>query len=241
MVNRVWQHHFGRGIVATPNDFGFTGARPTHPELLDWLAVEFVESGWSIKHVHRVIVKSATYRQSSRMESPPLADRENHLLWRQDPRRLDAESLRDALLAVSGELLPVDSGPPKWPAIPEFIRKSNPATLDDNGRLQNWYATTPEEDTFVRSIFTIHKRTIPIPFLQPFDLPDSTRSCSRRDVTTVAPQASTLMNSPFAMTMAGQFADRIEGAGNDAEARIQMAFQLAFARSANQEELSAAG
>jgi hypothetical protein len=241
MVNRIWQHHFGRGIVGTPNDFGFTGERPTHPELLDWLAAELVESGWSIKHIHRLIVKSATYRQASRFGEPPPADPNNHLIWRQNPRRLDAENLRDALLAVSGELAPVDSGPPKWPAIPEFIRRANPATLDDNGRLQNWYATTPEEDTYVRSVFTIHKRTIPIPFLQPFDVPDSTRSCARRDVTIVAPQASTLMNSPFALAMAEAFADRIHTAvGEDADAQIRAAFRFALARQPSDEELAAA-
>ena len=253
MVNRIWQHHFGRGIVATPNDFGYSGARPTHPELLDWLADEFVASGWSIKHVHRLMVKSATYRQASfgsretasvaddlrsGERTPTIVDPENQLLWRQNPRRLDAEALRDAMLLVSGEMLPVDSGPPRWPAIPEFVRRSNPATLDDNGRLQNWYTTTPEEDTFVRTIFTIHKRTIPIPFLQPFDLPDSTRSCARRDVTIVAPQASTLMNSPFALAMAEAMAERVANEAGDDDAQVRAVFRLALVRQPDEEELA---
>lgn len=244
MVNRLWAHLFGVGLVATPNDFGYSGAAPTHPELLDYLASEFVAGGWSVKKLQRAIVLSAVYRQESRAsaasEHAQRIDRENQLLWRQNPRRLDAESLRDALLFVSGTLLPVNSGPPRWPAIPEFVRASNPATLDDNGRLQNWYTTTPEEDTFVRTIFIVQKRSIPTPFLQPFDAPDSTRSCARRETTIVAPQASTLMNSPFALSMAEGLADRVIKEGAEPAEQIRAAFRRALLRDPRPEELQAA-
>lgn len=242
MVNRIWAQHFGRGLVATPNDFGYSGERPTHPQLLDWLAAEFIASHWSVKHIHRLIVLSRTYRQQSLVRSEAAAvDPENRLLWRQNARRLDAESLRDGLLAVSGRLLPVASGPPRWPAIPDFILRSNPATLDNNGRLQQWYTTAPEEETFVRSIFIVQKRTIPVPFLQPFDLPDSTRSCARRDVTTVAPQASALMNSPFALAMADSLAQRLANeCGAEPSAQVRRAFQLALVRDPSPAELAAA-
>src|SRR5690606_22565939 len=111
-VNRLWHHHFGVGLVDTPNDFGFNGGRPSHPELLDWLASELIVSGWSIKHVQRLIVTSATYRQSSLPRAEALAvDADNRLLWRRSPQRLDAETLRDAILAASGELNPVLGGP----------------------------------------------------------------------------------------------------------------------------------
>ena len=240
MANRLWAHFFVEGLVATPNDFGYSGARPTHPELLDYLASEFVAGGWSVKKLQRAILMSAAYRQASRISMNHERDRENRLLWRQNPRRLDAEGLRDALLFVSGKLLPVDSGAPRWPAIPEFVRASNPATLDDNGRLQNWYTTTPEEDTFVRTIFIVQKRSIPTPFLQPFDAPDSSRSCARRDETIVAPQASTLMNSPFAISMAEAFADRLAREGPKSSERITAAFRSAFHREPQTDESAAA-
>jgi hypothetical protein len=258
LVNRLWQHHFGKGIVGTPNDFGFSGARPTHPELLDWLATEFMSGKaepealapgaaapgvpWSIKRMHRLMVLSSTYRQAS-VEDPnrKQLDPDNVLLWRQNVQRLDAETLRDALLSVSGLLLPNDAGKPLWPPVPEDILKAQPAILEaikggDGGRLQNWY-TDPLEKTDVRSVFLIQKRSVPLPFLAPFDLPDTTCSCARRNVTTVAPQALTLLNSSLTVRAARAFADRVaKEAGADPAKRVERALWLALGRTADAEE-----
>ncbi|MFN9721527.1 MAG: PSD1 and planctomycete cytochrome C domain-containing protein [Planctomycetota bacterium] len=201
LVNRLWQQHFGVGLVATANDFGFSGASPTHPELLDWLAADLMDHGWSLKRLHRMIVLSHTYRQASRVTEPGRGiDPGNKLLWRQNMRRLDAETLRDTLLAVSGLLRQDYSGKPKWPSVPEELLHAQPAILEalegkDEGRQQGWYADADSE-VHVRSLYLIRKRCLPIPFLQAFDLPDTTVSCARRDTTVVAPQALMLLNSP---------------------------------------------
>jgi hypothetical protein len=220
IVNRVWQQHFGRGIVATPNDFGYSGARPTHPELLDALSTQFIAEGWSLKKLHRRILLSDSYRQSSADDPAKRArDPENRLCWRQNPRRLDAESTRDAILAVAGALLPKDSGAPVWPRVAEDILDAQPGILETHSdqaardRKQAWY-TSPADQEDVRSIFLIQKRALQLPFLKPFDLPDPTVSCGRRDCTTVAPQALQMLNAAFATRMAETFAKRI---GDDAD------------------------
>ena len=214
LVNRVWQQHFGRGLVATPNDFGITGARPSHPELLDWLAATFVEDGWSIKRLHRAIVMSRAYRRTAidhiRTRE---ADPENTLVGRQNIRRLDAETLRDSMLVVSGLMKQREGGDPVWPAVPKELLQAQPAILEalegkDGGRKQGWY-TDPVEVTDVRSVYLVRKRCLPIPFLQAFDLPDTTVSCARRDTTVVAPQALMLLNSPEAVRYAEAFANRV--------------------------------
>jgi hypothetical protein len=241
IVNRLWHHHFGRGIVATPNDFGFSGVRPTHPELLDALASELAANGGSLKTIHRMILRSATYRQRS-LDDPAkrAADPENRLLWRQNPRRLDAEATRDALLAVSGTLLPKDSGPPVWPAVPQHLLDAQPGILETKSdksardRMQEWY-TDPLEKADVRSIFLVQKRVLTLPFLQPFDLPDLNVSCGRRDVTTVAPQALQLLNSAFSERMALAFAARVEREAGE-EARIDRAVWLALGRPPSEAE-----
>ena len=217
IVNRVWQQHFGRGIVATPSDFGFSGVRPSHPELLDALASSFVAEGWSLKKLHRRILLSATYRQAS-LDDPSRRrkDPENILLWKQNVRRLDAESTRDALLAVSGALLPKDSGSPVWPPVADEILDAQPGILETHSdqaardRKQAWY-TSPAEQVDVRSVFLVQKRALQLPFLQPFDLPDPMVSCGRRNCTTVAPQALQLLNSGFSTRLAETFAKRVEG------------------------------
>ncbi len=270
IVNRIWQQHFGNGLVATPNDFGFSGARPTHPELLDWLAIEFTKRGWSIKELHRMIVMSDTYRQASRRTTLPsrppgtgetLIDphprriepnRDNTLLWRQNVRRLDAETLRDSLLAVSGLLKPYDAGRPLWPAVPDELLHAQPAILEaekggDGGRMQGWYAD-PVEQTDVRSIFLVRKRCLPIPFLQAFDLPDTTVSCARRDSTVVAPQALMFLNSPESVRFAESMADRVAGqqerlSFDDPEQMgnvVEKLFQWTLGRSADADELKLA-
>jgi len=242
IVNRIWQGYFGRGLVATPNDFGYAGARPSHPELLDWLATELVDRGWSLKHVHRLIATSAAYRRASADDPGRRAvDPEDRLLWRREARRLDAEGLRDALVSVSGRLKPVDSGPPRWPVVDEEILEGQPAIYEarhggDGGRLQDWYAG-PAEEADVRSVFLIQKRSVPVPLLAPFDLPDTTTSCARRSATTVAPQALTLLNSPESVRLARAFADRVAGAaGPDQGSRVGLAFRIALGREPEDDE-----
>ena len=253
LVNRIWQHHFGTGLVATSSDFGFSGSRPTHPELLDALATAFVNDGWSIRKLHRAIVCSATYRQSShshrvdRQNSQTLGqklDPTNSWLWRQNVVRLDAETLRDSLLAVSGAMRPYDSGKPLWPHVPLELLHAQPGILEakdggDGGRMQGWYED-PIEETDVRSLFLVRKRSQPIPLLQAFDLPDSTVSCARRETTVVAPQALMLLNSPESIRFAGLLAERIEKeSGATRDERIDALFQLALIRSPDADELAA--
>jgi hypothetical protein len=237
-VNRIWQQHFGSGLVVTANDFGLAGARPTNPELLDWLAGGFVRGGWSVKQLHRLIVSSATYRQQSLAGGTRASqDSGNALLWRQNPRRLSAEQLRDALLAVSGRLQWKDGGPPVWPELPPEVLQSNPAFLDDNEtRTKGWYPSA-KEDQDVRSVFLVQKRTVRIPFLETFDLPENSTSCARRNESTVAPQALSLLNSPLALEAAHALAERVVGDSGPGEAdRVERAFRLAFQRSPRPEE-----
>ena len=259
LVNRLWQHHFGAGLFANPNDLGYAGPKPTHPELLDWLATEFVARGWSVKAMHRLMVMSQAYRQMSNVElrmSNTAADRltrhsqlairnssdpDNKLLWRQNPRRLDAETMRDTLLAVSGKLRPYAGGKPLWPPLPEEILKAQPGVLEglegkDGGRRQGWYADK-EDDCDVRSLYLIQKRCVPLPFLQVFDLPDTASSCARRDVTTVAPQALNLLNSDFSQRAAKALAARVTAeAGDEVPRQIERAVWLALGRAATANE-----
>ncbi len=232
-VNRVWQQHFGTGLVATANDFGLAGARPTHPELLDWLAGEFIRGGWSVKHLHRVIVLSATYRQGSQatVTSDQPRNASPDLLSRQTPRRLSAEQLRDALLATAGTLQLRPGGPPIWPDLPAEILQANPAFLDDNEtKTKGWYPS-PAEDQTVRSVLLVQKRTVRVPFMETFDLPENSTSCARRTESTVAPQALSLLNSPLAVGAARAFAERVRReAGADPGQQVDHAFRLALQR-----------
>jgi hypothetical protein len=223
LVNRVWQGYFGEGLVATPNDFGLAGARPANPELLDWLAGEFVRGGWSMKKLHRLVATSATYRQSARL-----------------PRRLSAEQLRDALLAVSGLLTNKAGGPPVWPDLPPEILQANPAFLDDNAeKTKSWYPS-PKPEQNVRSIYLVQKKTVRVPFMETFDLPENSISCARRTESTVAPQALSLLNSPLAVEAARAFAARVKHeAGETQDAQIRRAFRLAFQRAPARDELAA--
>ena len=248
IVNRVWQRLFGRGIVATPNDFGFRGAPPTHPKLLDWLACEFRDGGSSLKSLHRAILLTDAYQRSSITAGPSpahQADPDNRLLWRQQPRRLGAESIRDALLAVAGLLRGERGGPPRWPPVAEEILHANPAIIEfvkegADGRPQGWYAQ-PVEETFVRSVYLVRKRSLPLPFLQPFDLPDGVSPCGRRDVTTVAPQSLNLLNDDLVVHAAAGLADRVvAAAGADIDAWPAAVVRLALGRPIEPEERTAA-
>ena len=220
-VNRVWQQHFGRGLVETPNDFGLAGARPSHPQLLDWLAAEFVRGGWSVKRLHRTLLLSAAYRQAAGEGEA----------WARSPRRLSAEQLRDAVLAASGTLQLVSGGPPVWPDLPPEILQANPAFLDDNAtRTKGWYPS-PQERQSVRSVFLVQKRTVRVPFLETFDLPENSTSCARRTGSTVAPQALSLLNSPLAVEASQALARRVRAeAGADPAAQVRQAFRIALQR-----------
>ena len=235
-VNRIWQHHFGRGIVATPNDFGQRGARPTHPELLDWLATELVRTGWSTKHLHRIVVLSATYRQSSKMRADA-ADPDNLLLGRMNRRRLEAEALRDAMLAAAGTLNRQVGGPmvrvPLEKAVYDLIfTEQEPDGL--------WKVTPDSRLHTRRSIYLLAKRNVRQPLLEAFDQPDTLNSCAMRPVSTFAPQALILMNGPVARKQAKAFAKRLRAEAPNATARVQRAFELALGRRPRAEELALA-
>lgn len=232
VVNRVWQQHFGRGLVATANDFGMSGTPPTHPELLDWMALEFQRSGGSFKALHRLIVTSAAYRRAS----GPMVDGDSGNAWgtHRSPRRLSAEQLRDSLLVVSGQLRESPGGPPIWPDLPPEILQANPAFLDDNEtRTKGWYPSPATEQT-VRSVFLVQKRTVRVPFLETFDLPENSVSCGRREESTVAPQALSLLNSPMAVGVARALEARIQ---REAPAHpVDRAFALVLQRGPSEAE-----
>jgi len=236
MANRIWQHHFGRGIVQTPNDFGTRGKAPTHPELLDYLASLFVESGWSIKSMHRLIMLSHAYQISSdetlekkrhKPEMDHAVDANNELLSRFNRRRLDAEEVRDAMLSVSGALDPSVGGPHPFP--PE----------------SEWHYTQHKPFVAVyesnrRSIYLMQQRIKKQPFLELFDGADSNVSVGARPVSTTPLQALFMMNDPFAHDQADRFAVRIALAFAEEAQRIEFAYELAFGRPATVEEIRAA-
>ncbi len=224
-VNRLWQGHFGRGIVATPSDFGLMGDAPTHPELLDRLALELVARGWSLKAIHRLIVTSATYRQSSRRSEAEIkADPDNLLLWRHARKRLDGESIRDALLAVSGKLNRSIGGPSVFPELPAELTK-----LSSKGKA--WPVSPRPEDRDRRSLYVFTRRNLRYPFFEAFDRPDTNASCPKRAVTTIAPQALSLLNGKLALDSSNALADRVaREAGPETSARIDQAYRLALGR-----------
>jgi hypothetical protein len=226
MVNRIWQGHFGTGVVRTPNDFGRQGEPPTHPELLDWLATEFASRGWSIKQMHRLLMLSSAYQQSSVAGEESLRkDPENRWFSRMNRHRLDADAVRDNILAVAGTLnlkmggvgvIPKLSGEEILAARMPYLWPANP---------------DPAEHTR-RSIYLQMKRSMTLPVLQIFDAPDTASSCPRREISTVAPQALALLNSEFTTAQAERFAARIrKQAGDDLEAEVEAGWRLAFGRS----------
>jgi len=260
LVNRLWHHHFGVGLVDTPSDFGKGGGVPSHPELLDWLAEEFLARGWSLKAMHRLICTSAAYRQQSVISNQSLVisragrpaaspgkgantkslitnyslaqrlDASNRLLWRQNPRRLDAESTRDAVLAVSGKLN-LAAGGPGWR---DFKYTEAYAPIYQ-------YVTADTPELWRRSIYRFIVRTTPHQFMTTLDCPNPANLTPARTATTTALQALTLSNNEFVLQQARHFAARVEReAGADPATQINRAFQLAFARSPSQPELAAA-
>jgi hypothetical protein len=238
LVNRIWQQHFGRGLVGTPNDFGARGEPPTHPELLDWLACELVEHGWSIKHLHRLLLLSNTYQQVSRVADGDRANRvdpANRLLWRMNRRRLDGEALRDHLLTVAGTLHLKLGGPvvrvPLEPEVYELIfTEGEPDGL--------WHVTPDVREHSRRSIYLFTKRNVRLPLLEAFDQPDTLTSCPIRAVSTFAPQALILMNGPLIQAQSKQFAARLlRECGADRERQLETAYRLALARPPREVEM----
>ena len=225
IVNRIWQGHFVRGIVGTPNDFGRQGDRPTHPELLDWLAVEFVEKGWSIKAMHRLIMLSNTYQMSSAWnEANAKLDGDNRFLWRMNRRRLEAEMVRDSVLSVAGSMSFKMGGPP---VIPPLTREEMAGLKDAS----QWPVDLDKAEHMRRSVYLYVKRSFRMPLFEAFDMPDTSISCERRNVTTVAPQALALMNNEFMMEQAQAFAERLmRDHGEDPGKWIDAAWRSAMSR-----------
>ncbi|MBM79842.1 MAG: hypothetical protein CMJ78_04525 [Planctomycetaceae bacterium] len=234
MVNRVWQHHFGEGLFRSPSNVGLTGYDPTHPELLDWLAVEFIESGWSLKRLHKLILTSATYRQSSlphrNAEQGEAENVDSSLLTRYPLRRLDGESIRDAMLAVAGTLNQRAGGPGIRPPLPPELV----STLLKN----QWPVTKDSRDHHRRSIYLFVRRNLRYPLFEAFDKPDTNASCPVRSESTIAPQALFVLNSDFALQRAKDFAADLIRNSNGAVDAVDQCICRALGRYPKDNELS---
>ena len=226
IVNRIWQHHFGAGLVKTPNDFGLKGDRPSHPELLDWLAATFVENGWRLKPLHRMLVLSGTYAQTSASANASTArvDPENRLISHFNRRRLSAEEIRDAMLAVAGRLNLRTGGPSVMvPVDAELVKLLYKPT--------QWQPAKDVAEHDRRSIYLFAKRNLRLPFMEAFDAPALQTTCARRESSTHAPQALELLNGKFSNELAAAFAQRLEAeCGGDSPRLVERAYQLATGR-----------
>lgn len=232
IANRIWQHHFGRGIVRSTNNFGMLGTPPTHPELLDWLASELINGGWRFKSLHRTIMLSNAYRMSSEANPAALAsDPDNDLFWRFDLRRLSGEELRDTLYTITGEFNPEMFGPGIYPTISKEVLagQSQPG--------KGWGKSTPQEQAR-RSIYIHVKRSLVTPLLSTFDFPETDASCEARFVTTQPGQMLSLMNGEFAHERAAKLAERVrQEAGDDPAKQLRTAIRITLLRDAGNEEL----
>jgi len=235
IVNRVWHHHFGRGIVATLDNFGKMGELPTHPELLDWLSVEFMNRGWSVKQLHRLIMTSDAYQMaSSYVDTQNLEkDPQNQYLWRYRTQRLDAEIVRDSILVASGAINLAVGGKPVRPPLPETLVKSTIYNV--------WKNQEDGPEVWRRSLYVYRKRGMAYPMFEVFDMPDPNFSAGRRTVSTVPTQALTLINNDFMLKQAQMFADRIKKeAGDDRIKQIDLAYRIALVRPPDETELALA-
>jgi hypothetical protein len=238
LANRVWGWHFGQAIVRTPNDFGTQGERPTHPELLDWLARDFIEHGWDLKRLHRQIVLSATYQQDSSVRetmNPTKVDPENRLLGHFPRRRLEGEAIRDAMLACAGTLNLKPSGPP---VVPPLSAGELTGLFDAKGK---WPVTKDPAEHTRRSVYLLVRRTFTYPLFAAFDPPEVMTSCPQRPRTVVPAQALTLLNSPVAREQSAAFAHRLlRECDDDPIKAVPRAWQLAFGRPATATEIERA-
>lgn len=230
MVNRIWQYHFGTGLVATSSDFGVNGSGTLHRELIDWLASHFVQSGYSIKDMHRLIVESNVYRQSMvhpNAEEYDLIDAKNEFFWVRSPQRNEAEVIRDSVLAVSGSLNREMGGPPFFPAVDDELMQRAPT----------WWQPSDEKQRHRRTIYMLQSRSLQLPFLKVFNAANIDESCPVRDVTNVTPQVFALFNSQFMHNQSEQLAARIvHEVGDHPSRQIERAYQLAFQRVPTTEE-----
>jgi hypothetical protein len=236
LVNRVWLNHFGRGLVNTPADFGSLGEKPSHPELLDWLARELISGGWKLKPLHKLIMTSTAYRQNSpRDPHKAQLDPEDRLYWRMPVRRLDAETLRDRILATTGVLSEKMSGP----AVP--VKEDGVGQVVVGVDAPAAGEPPVGHEAFRRSVYVQVRRSQPLAMLHVFDQPVMETNCERRTVSTVATQSLMLMNSDFILQQAGYFAARIrKQTPSDPAAQVHQAWQLAFGRAPEPRELAAA-
>ena len=233
IVNRVWQAHFGEALVRTPSDFGRIGEKPSHPELLDWLANWFVDNGWSLKKLHRLIMTSNTYRMSKRSVPAYVAeDPENRLLWRVPFARLEVEAIRDSMLAVSGKLNATMYGPGMYPFVPKQALKEAATPI-------RFGSHSMRSEASRRTVYAFIKRSMIVPMLDVLDFCDTSRSSAKRINTSVAPQALTLFNGDFVNRQARHLAARLaREAGPDLKRQIEYAYRLCFARLPSTSELS---
>ncbi|MDX1946048.1 MAG: DUF1553 domain-containing protein [Pirellulaceae bacterium] len=246
LANRLWQHHFGRGLSQTPSDFGVMGDLPSHPELLDWLASELRDRGWGLKRMHRLIVCSSTYQMASRGEVPGskfkvpsletatlnfepgtlnsalAADPENQFYSRFPRRRLDGESIRDSLLSVSGLVSSERGGPGVMPPLPEELV----ATLLKG----QWTTSQREADHYRRSVYAFARRNLRYPLFEAFDRPDANASCAARNRSTTAPQSLVLFNSEFSLLAARHLAGRILAESTEPARQAELLYQYAYSR-----------
>ncbi|MCI0661505.1 MAG: PSD1 and planctomycete cytochrome C domain-containing protein [Acidobacteria bacterium] len=232
MVNRIWHWHFGHGIVRTPSNFGKMGVKPSHPELLDWLATEFINQGWSIKHIHRLIMNSQTYKMASSFSSAANLEKDpnNVYLWRFPLRRLEAEAIRDIILSASGNINLQAGGEPFFPAIPPAVR--------DSYRQGKWVLTKENSSNWRRGIYAYLKRGLKYPMFEVHDQPDPNVTCESRNVTTVPTQALTMLNNEFVLIQARSFAERVlRDAGGDPVRQVQLLYRIALSREPALKEL----
>ena len=236
MVNRIWEYNFGRGLVGTPNDFGRMGERPANPELLDYLANEFVESDWSVKHVQKLILLSSTYRQASTTHNAAAQEKDpdNRLLWRFNRQRLEAEEIRDAMLEASGTLNEKSGGP-------SVIVPIDKELISAMYKPEQWTITKDPAEYDRRSVYLIVKRNFHLPMLEVFDSPDSAVSCPRRESSTHAPQTLELLNGTFSNAQAKALAARIKKEGGASLRRqVNVAYEIATGRPPNPKEMQLA-
>jgi cytochrome c553 len=232
IVNRLWQKHFGRGIVATLENFGRMGEQPTHPALLDWMAVEFMNGGWSIKRINKLMMLSEAYQMASDFDDPASVqnDVENRYLWRYRPQRLEAEVVRDALLVVGGNINLAVGGQPIFPFVSRDILA---------GQYRGKWENTPDGPAaWRRGVYVYRRRSLPYPMFDTFDHPDMNVTAGARNVSTVPTQALTLLNNPFVLAQAKWFADRIRKEATAPRAQVDLAYRIALARVATEAEMT---